>query len=649
MDLRHSELAMDAGISPDSPLPIPARAAARPPEKANLDHLPKIDLLGMQVHRITERQAIETILEELDAGRGGTVVTPNLDHLYRTRTDVSFSALVGESDLIVADGMPLVWASRLQGTALPERVAGSNMISTLSGAAAGKGRSLFLLGGAPGTADAAAEELRRKFPNIKIVGTHCPPLGFENSPKLMVEIVSMLTGANPDIVFVALGSPKQEYLIARLRKTLPRAWWLGVGVSFSFLCGNVRRAPLWMQNSGLEWVHRLVQEPRRLFKRYVVTGIPFAGGLLARSAYRGLKQRVGSENYAWPGEQPESTAAGDESDQAVAEIANPIEVKTPALIAAETPVRQRAPRKSAREGSALPRLKALVLLGGAVRPSPLGSAIGRSVLDLPMDDNGSILSHWLQHASQVAQQAGIGQLPVRVLVDRNSPEPLSGNSSHFGAFRVERDQSEYRGTGGVLKDLSKDYDDDAFILVANAAQILLDPLGAISRTLDQKRADIGLVSHRDGTPSGIMLIHVKALRAIPELGFVDMKEQAMPLIAAKHDIAVLHRRRPTGMPIRTRQDYILALRYHHSFRQNRATLTDPLAEDWKPSFSLVEPGALVDTTSRLHDSVMLNGAVVEPGAVLVRSVVCAGGIVRRDKTVIDQMITGSPMRQRASA
>ena len=123
----------------------------------------------------------------------------------------------------------------------------------------------------------------------------------------------------------------------------------------------------------------------------------------------------------------------------------------------------------------------------------------------------------------------------------------------------------------------------------------------------------------------------------------------MPQIAKGHDVAVLHRRRPTGMPIRTRQDYILALRYFHSFRLNKATLNDPLAEDWKPSFSITEPGATVHPTARLHDSVLLKGAVVEPGAVLVRSVVCSGAVIRRDQAVIDKIEGGADLRQRVTA
>ncbi len=181
--------------------------------------LPVVELLGVELHAITERAAIEHVLNELDAGRGGIVVTPNLDHLRRCTSDLNFGAMVAEADLVVADGMPLVWASRLQGTPLPERVAGSNLISTLSAAAADRQRSIYLLGGDPGTAEGAAKILTTRHPHLKIAGHYMPPMGFEQKNREMAAIIAALAAAKPDIIYVALGSPKQERLIARLRQS----------------------------------------------------------------------------------------------------------------------------------------------------------------------------------------------------------------------------------------------------------------------------------------------------------------------------------------------------------------------------------------------------------------------------------------------
>lgn len=257
-----------------------------------MPELPTIDLQGIRLHAVTEAQAVEHILGRLDAGQGGWAITPNLDHLRRLRGDAALREIYKGADLLVADGMPLIWAARLQGTPLPERVAGSSLISTLSAGAARCERSVYLLGGDPGTADEAAEVLRQRHPNIRIAGTYCPEMGFEKDETQVQQLIQRLCQADPDIVYVALGSPKQEWLIDRLRARLPRAWWLGIGISFSFLCGQVRRAPAWMQRAGLEWVHRLAQEPRRLAKRYLAQGLPFAASLLAGAAFRRLKRHA---------------------------------------------------------------------------------------------------------------------------------------------------------------------------------------------------------------------------------------------------------------------------------------------------------------------------------------------------------------------
>lgn len=238
----------------------------------------------MPFSAVTEAQCVSYILDEIAAGRGGWVVTTNLDHLRRSQKDREFLDLSKSANLVVADGMPIVWASRLQGAPLPERVAGSNLIWSLTAGAAQRGYSIFLLGGDPGTADGAAGVLKRRNPTLQIAGTYCPPLGFEDCPAEKGKIRHSLICTRPDIVYVALGSPKQELAILEYRDVQISAWWLGVGISFSFVSGNVRRAPKWMQCCGLEWIHRWLQEPSRLTHRYLVQGIPFAIRLLVNSA-----------------------------------------------------------------------------------------------------------------------------------------------------------------------------------------------------------------------------------------------------------------------------------------------------------------------------------------------------------------------------
>jgi N-acetylglucosaminyldiphosphoundecaprenol N-acetyl-beta-D-mannosaminyltransferase len=255
---------------------------------------PMIHVRGVGFHAVTEQQCIAWIMAELEARRGGWALTANLDHLRRLVRTKEYAALCAGATLVVADGMPVVWASRVQGTPLPQRVAGSDLVSSLSGAAAATGRSVYLLGGDPGTAEDAAGVLSKRFPGLCIAGFHCPAMGFEKEPRTSHQIERLIRQASPDIVYVALGSPKQERLIASLRAAFPGVWWLGVGVSFSFLCGRVRRAPRWVQAIGCEWVHRLLQEPSRLAGRYLRDDLPFAAGLFVRVAGRRLLRRGGS-------------------------------------------------------------------------------------------------------------------------------------------------------------------------------------------------------------------------------------------------------------------------------------------------------------------------------------------------------------------
>ncbi|MBL4701989.1 MAG: WecB/TagA/CpsF family glycosyltransferase [Phycisphaeraceae bacterium] len=250
--------------------------------------LPTIKLMGVTLQAITQKQCVDHILDQLQAGHGGWVITPNLDHLRRLVRDAKTRELYDGADLMVADGMPLIWASRLQGTPLPERVAGSDLTSSLPAEAAKRGLSVFLLGGADGAAKKAADVLLTRHPNLNLAGIHVPAFGFENDSSQMAALENALLDAKPDIVLVALGSPKQEVLIKQLRDKLPGAWWLGIGISFSFVCGDVQRAPRWIQRFGLEWVHRLLQEPRRLARRYLIDGIPFGIALLTGAIWSRL-------------------------------------------------------------------------------------------------------------------------------------------------------------------------------------------------------------------------------------------------------------------------------------------------------------------------------------------------------------------------
>ncbi|MFW6059412.1 MAG: WecB/TagA/CpsF family glycosyltransferase [Phycisphaeraceae bacterium] len=273
----------------------------------------RVRLHGVAFDAITEQACIDRVMAALARGEGGWIVTPNLDHLRRAQRDATFRAMLDEADLVVADGMPLIWASRLQGAPLPERVAGSSMAWTVAAAAAEHGRSLFLLGGEPGVGEEAERKLTGRYPGLRVAGRFCPSMGFETDTEQMEELRSALRVAQPDIVYVALGSPKQERVIQALRSELPEAWWIGVGISLSFVAGRVKRAPVWVQRLGLEWVHRLVQEPRRLARRYLVDGLPFACRLLGAAAVRRMRGEHGES--AAPAPRPRETARADQAAQ----------------------------------------------------------------------------------------------------------------------------------------------------------------------------------------------------------------------------------------------------------------------------------------------------------------------------------------------
>jgi len=240
----------------------------------------QITLMGVPIDGFTLRGLVAHLVAPSERP-GGYLMTPNLDNMRTLSQDPAVLARAMAADIRVADGMPLIWASRLQGTPLPERVAGSDVMWELAGELARTGKSLFLLGGKPGTAERAAAALIARFPGLIVAGTHCPPVGFEDDPSEMARMDGALRAASPDFVYIGLPFPKASALALHMRDVMPATWFVGLGISFSFVCGDVRRAPAWMQRTGLEWIHRLAQEPRRLARRYLLEGLPFVARMLA--------------------------------------------------------------------------------------------------------------------------------------------------------------------------------------------------------------------------------------------------------------------------------------------------------------------------------------------------------------------------------
>jgi N-acetylglucosaminyldiphosphoundecaprenol N-acetyl-beta-D-mannosaminyltransferase len=257
-------------------------------------------LMGAPMGVVTEAQAVKIIIDAAEGSQGHWTITANLDHLRRYHCEPIAKSLIDEADMVVADGMPLVWASRLAGESLPERVSGSSMVWTVCEAAGARGLSVFLLGGDPGVAERAADVFQDRYPGLEIAGTACPPVGFENDEQELDRIQRQATEASPQIVLVALPFPKQELLIRSLRGALPQASFLGVGISLSYATGDVSRAPSWLCHLGLEWAYRLSQEPtRRLARRYLIDGLPFGLRLMISAVWHRVRRGSLGTSETW--------------------------------------------------------------------------------------------------------------------------------------------------------------------------------------------------------------------------------------------------------------------------------------------------------------------------------------------------------------
>jgi N-acetylglucosaminyldiphosphoundecaprenol N-acetyl-beta-D-mannosaminyltransferase len=269
-----------------SPVRPPAGTAGRPE---------RTRLAGLDFDLITHDQLIEHVAAAIKGGDGGTIVTPNVDICRRTRRDPLSRDLVGQASLVVPDGMPLLWAARLAGRPLTQRITGAELIFSLSEAAAAASWPVYLIGGRPGAdgdpgvAERAGRRLAARYPDLVVAGAYSPPDVFDAAADDIEQLRDALRAAAPALVFVGLGFPKQEQLIARLRGDLGHAWLVGCGAAIPLAAGEVRRAPDWMQRAGLEWLHRLLSEPRRLASRYLVHDLPFAVRLLVTSAMQRVR------------------------------------------------------------------------------------------------------------------------------------------------------------------------------------------------------------------------------------------------------------------------------------------------------------------------------------------------------------------------
>jgi N-acetylglucosaminyldiphosphoundecaprenol N-acetyl-beta-D-mannosaminyltransferase len=241
-----------------------------------------IDLFGMRITRTTMAASVATLLEWCRAPRGEGckfVVTPNTDHAVLYQQNADLRAAYADAAMVLADGAPLVAAANFFGKTLPERVAGSDLVPQLFESASNNARGLgsaageknlrvFLLGAAPGIAAEAGQRIEARWPNVKVVGVYSPPMGFDNDPAENAKIFAAMSDVSPDLVIVGLGAPRQELWVHQHQRELPAKAAICAGATIDFLAGHKRRSPMWMRRVGLEWLHRLCSEPRRLATRY---------------------------------------------------------------------------------------------------------------------------------------------------------------------------------------------------------------------------------------------------------------------------------------------------------------------------------------------------------------------------------------------
>jgi N-acetylglucosaminyldiphosphoundecaprenol N-acetyl-beta-D-mannosaminyltransferase len=235
---------------------------------------------GLPLARLTMAEVVTAVGERIAAGRPGYFITANTHYAMLTRKHPDLAAINARAVFILADGAPLVWASRWTGAPLPERVAGSDLIFELSAAAAREGYRLFLMGGAEGVAAHAARRLVARYPGLQVVDTACPPFR-DWTPAEEAALLDRIRAARPDLLMAAFTMPKGERWLAANLEAMAVPVVVNVGAAIDFAAGRARRAPRWMQRSGLEWAFRLAREPRRLFARYARNAW-FIAGMIAR-------------------------------------------------------------------------------------------------------------------------------------------------------------------------------------------------------------------------------------------------------------------------------------------------------------------------------------------------------------------------------
>jgi N-acetylglucosaminyldiphosphoundecaprenol N-acetyl-beta-D-mannosaminyltransferase len=247
----------------------------------------RVNVLGVGLSALNLELAVETVTRALEQKSKGYICVSGVHGVSEAQSDPALRAILNGSFLNTPDGMPMVWMGKLQGFAQMRRVYGPDLMLRMCELSNTRGFTHFFYGGAPGVAEKLRDRLKERFPNLKVVGTYCPPFRPLN-PREEAELIRQVAELKPDMFWVGLSTPKQEKFMAQYWQKLDATLLFGVGAAFDFHAGQVRQAPRWMQRSGLEWFFRLCCEPRRLWKRYLKNNPLFL--LRAAAQLSGLKK-----------------------------------------------------------------------------------------------------------------------------------------------------------------------------------------------------------------------------------------------------------------------------------------------------------------------------------------------------------------------
>lgn len=237
----------------------------------------KQPLLNTYVNNVSMDETVHAIEDMIATNKKSYVVAINADVVMKIENDEYLKKVVDEADMVLVDGQPLVWISKWHKRPIKARISGSDLVPELCKVAATKGYSIFIIGGKDGIAERAKDNLEKEHRDIKIVGTYAPPFGFEKDITELEKINKMISTVHPDLLIACFGCPKQEKWIYENYKNYDAKISICAGATVDFIAGNLKRAPKWMSNHGLEWLYRVTQDPQRLLKRYLVDDVKIIG------------------------------------------------------------------------------------------------------------------------------------------------------------------------------------------------------------------------------------------------------------------------------------------------------------------------------------------------------------------------------------